>query len=233
MSAKWLPKAATWSRKSCGDTGDQAPKRVLTRRCGAWRRSAELLARRIDHDVLTVPCPVVTGEDLVPRRATQRGDRSQPLFDPSAMFLFVRTLDLDFRQADSRASRDGAPGIAGDRQGINGIGNHDATEAEIVLRNRVADTIARVVDGHDSDPGFANREFDGIDTNMHGTQQLRQLARNRRLSHSGQAAENDQHRATFYRPAGDRRPLHAPDRIGAITRERRRAACAASRLSRR
>lgn len=78
-------------------------------------------------------------------------------------------------------------------RGIDRIGNHDVAEAEIVLGNCVADAITRVTDGRGGDAAVTNGEFNRIDSDVHGAQQLGQLARNRCLSNTWQAAENDQH----------------------------------------
>jgi hypothetical protein len=61
------------------------------------------------------------------------------------MFVRIRTYDFDLNGADWHPARHYGPGIARELKWINGVRNHGAAEAEVVLRDRVADAIARII----------------------------------------------------------------------------------------
>jgi hypothetical protein len=57
----------------------------------------------------------------------------------------IRTHDFDLNGADPYPARHSSPRIARELKRINGVRNHSVAKAEVILRDRVADAIARII----------------------------------------------------------------------------------------
>ena len=89
------------------------------------------------------PAAVVTLHDFLPCR-TSLPIGTQAAFDPPPMIRLIRARDVDFDGRRVRASCNREPCGSRDGQGIDGVGDDDMTDCEIIARHRVGDAIARV-----------------------------------------------------------------------------------------
>jgi hypothetical protein len=84
------------------------------------------------------------------------------------------------------------PRVTGKKDWIHGVSNHSEADSEVVLRDSVGDAIASIVEGVGRALGRPNNLFYRIDTQMNRTDLRGQFARNGRLAHAGQAAQDNE-----------------------------------------
>src|SRR5450631_2415829 len=109
------------------------------------------------------------------------------------MLVCIRTLDLNFNRAHLRALRYVEPSIASKLNGIDRVRDHRSMEAEIILGDRVAYAIARVVEGVGEKRGISKGLLNRVDAEIYTAQLTSQLHGNHGLSGARQPAKNNQH----------------------------------------
>jgi hypothetical protein len=109
------------------------------------------------------------------------------------VFGLVRADDLDFLNVYLGSFGDINPRVARDGPRVDAIGNHHPAETKVVFGNSVSNSVPRVVERSNDDPGPANRLLDRIDPQMDCSNLARELSRNRGLSGSRQTTEDNEH----------------------------------------
>jgi hypothetical protein len=89
---------------------------------------------------------------------------------------------FDLNGADWHPARRNGPRIARELKWINGVRNHGAAEAEVVLRDRVADAIARIIKRLVDCPEISDGLLNRVDAQIHRTEPTSQFPSNRCLS---------------------------------------------------
>jgi hypothetical protein len=107
------------------------------------------------------------------------------------MFVQIGTFDFDFDGVDARSFRDFDPGIPRAGKGIDRIGHYGASDAEVVLGNRVTDAISNIVERLRDGTGVPQGLFDRIDAQVHRSDLASQFADDYRFSGSRKSTEDD------------------------------------------
>jgi hypothetical protein len=63
------------------------------------------------------------------------------------MLAYVGALDFDFKRRDMLACRDIDPRIASYSKGVHRVRNYRSPNTKVILRDRIGDAIAHIVDG--------------------------------------------------------------------------------------
>jgi hypothetical protein len=164
----------------------------LFERCLNYRDALfDTSARSVDDDMFALPWIVVPRDHLFPGRQSQSGNVREPRFHAVSMFVRIRALNLNFNRCHVRAVRYSEPSIASKRKWINRVCNHCSTDAEIVLGDRITDTIPSVIESFADRSGFPDGLLNRVDTQMHGTELASQFSGNHRLSSAWKAAKDD------------------------------------------
>ena len=98
--------------------------------------------------------------------------------------------DLDVDCVGAGPNRHQPPVPAGQRPGIDAVGNDEPAQAKVVLRDRMGDRIAL---GFDVEAGPPERLLDRVDPHVQGARAAGQHPGDGGLAHTGQAAEDDEH----------------------------------------
>jgi len=130
----------------------------------------------IDYESSTIPRPIVTVEHFLPGRQDMTGDVGGARFDTTPMLVSIRADDFDVEEASAGIDRDALPRVPGERPGIDGVGDHRASETEIVAGYRMRNQIPFLLD---TNTGIAQRLFDGVDPKVDPLNRPRKFPGNR------------------------------------------------------
>jgi hypothetical protein len=123
-------------------------------------------ARCFEDKMRPIPRSVLPGKRFFPGRQPQSGQIRVAGFHPAPMFFKVGALDLDFHRADLGARGNLDPRIAGELDGIHGVRNHRQANSEVILGERVCNSISRVVERPGSVLGRAHGLLDRVNSQM-------------------------------------------------------------------
>ncbi len=143
----------------------------------------------IDDQVGAAPRFVVPGLHLVPCGEDEVGNIGGSGFDAASVFGLVGTDGFDFNDPRVGFGGNGAPGISGDRQRIDGIGDDGAAEAEVVGGEAVGDGVAF---GRGGGALVAQRLLDGVDADVGGAEIGGETAGDGGFAGAGEAGEGDE-----------------------------------------
>src|SRR5207249_8111070 len=101
---------------------------------------------RVDYQAFAVPRAVIAIDDLLPgRHPVARNVGGAPVH---AAFVLrgIGTDDLDVERLDARTFGDGSPRVARERPRVHAVGDDEAAEAQVVVRDRLRDRVALALD---------------------------------------------------------------------------------------
>ncbi len=101
----------------------------------------------VDQEMWALPRLVFPGDHFLPSWHSQSSYVGDSRFHTPSMLFRIRTLHFDFDRAYLNPICDAPPGIARDLKWIDRVRNHRLTETEIILSNRVANPIPRIIQG--------------------------------------------------------------------------------------
>ena len=158
---------------------------------GSFERSCRLYSQRYRQLNVRGSRAGIREKAPLPKRQAGPGDVTRPGLHPASMLVQVGTYDFDFDGVSARSFRDFDPGIPPAGKRIDRIGHHGASDAEVVLGNRVTDAISNIVERLRDGSGIAQGLLDRIDAQVHRSDLTSQFAGNRRFSGSRKSTEND------------------------------------------
>ena len=127
----------------------------------------EASIRGVDHNMLAVPRMILAGDYLFPTGQPQSENIWFACFHSGAVLTRIRTYDLDFHSNRLSASTDFEPGIAGNLQWIDRIGNHCPPDAKVIFGDRIGDPIARLIKPYGVRGAISNRLLNRVDPQMY------------------------------------------------------------------
>jgi hypothetical protein len=138
----------------------------------------------VDYYVLTFPRFVFTRDNFFPAWQAESTNVYRSCFHTLTMELRVRADHLNFNGACMSPMGNVDPGIATQLNWIHRIRDHSSTQAKVVLRDRIGDTISLVVYRLAHHCGIAKGLLNGIDAQIGRTELPRQVSGNRCFSGS-------------------------------------------------
>src|SRR6266581_2254981 len=132
-----------------------------------------------------IPRLVLPEDHFLPTWQSRSSDVGDSLFHATLMLFRIRTRYFDFNRFYLSSIRDADPSVARELKWIDRVRNHSSTETEIVLGDRVANTIPRIVERLAEHSGIPDGLLDRVDAEIHGTDLMGQLPGDRRLPSTG------------------------------------------------
>src|SRR5690348_432685 len=122
------------------------------------------------------------------------GDIRFSSFNPSAVLLWVRALNLDFDGRNSRPFGNVKPRVTRDGERVHAISNNRLPRTQLLFCHCVRDAITGVVDLR-YQSGMKELLLDRIDAKVDRTQLMSELSGDLCFSNAGESTEDDQFRA--------------------------------------